>query len=150
MSGAEALAKADGLTDVGTVEIVENAREIEAARALGDLRENSEYKFALEKRSRLQAELKMLSDQLSRSRLITPDDISPDEIGVGSVIELQDSKKKKISYTILGPWDADPDSCVLSFQSKLAQELCGHKAGDVVKFKDEDYKILSVRSYLDK
>ncbi len=39
---------------IGTKEIVENAREIEAARAHGDLRENSEFKFALEKRSRLQ------------------------------------------------------------------------------------------------
>lgn len=135
---------------LGTIEIVENAREIEAARALGDLRENSEYKFALEKRSRLQGELKTLSEQLSRARLITPDDISPDEVGVGSVITVQDGEKKKITYTILGPWDADPDSCVLSFQSKLAQALCGHKAGDVVPFKDEEYKILSVRSYLEK
>ena len=135
---------------LGTVEIVENAREIEAARALGDLRENSDYKFALENRSRPQGELKTLSDQLSRARLITPDDISPDVVGVGSVITVQDGDKKKITYTILGPWDADPDSCVLSFQSKLAQALCGHKAGDVVSFKDEEFKILSVKSYLEK
>ncbi len=32
---------------IGTVETVENAREIEAARALGDLRENSEYSLPL-------------------------------------------------------------------------------------------------------
>lgn len=135
---------------IGTVEIIENAREIEAARALGDLRENSEYKFAQERRARLQGELKMLSDQLNRARLITPDDISPDVVGVGSVVVIQDKSKNKVTYTILGPWDADADSCVLSFQSKLAQALCGHKAGDVVPFKEEEYKVLSVKSYLDK
>lgn len=92
----------------------------------------------------------MLSDQLNRARLITPDDISPDVVGVGSVVVIQDKSKNKVTYTILGPWDADADSCVLSFQSKLAQALCGHKAGDVVPFKEEEYKVLSVKSYLDK
>ena len=41
------------IQQISHVEIVENAREIEAARALGDLRENGEYKSALERRSRL-------------------------------------------------------------------------------------------------
>lgn len=135
---------------VGTIEILENAREIEAARALGDLRENSEYKFALEKRSRLQGELKTLSDQLSHARLITPDDISPDEAGIGSVVQIEDSTNKITTYTILGPWEADPDSNILSFQSKLAQAMCGLKKGDNFTFREEDYKVLDVQSYLNK
>lgn len=135
---------------IGTVEIVENAREIEAARALGDLRENSEYKFALEKRSRLQSELKTLSDQLNRARLITPDDISPSEVGIGSVVKVEDPKHHSITYTILGPWEADPDAHILSFQSKLAQTMCGLKAGETFNFRDEEFKVVSVKSYLDK
>jgi len=135
---------------VGTVEIVENAREIEAARALGDLRENSEYKFALEKRSRLQGELKMLSEQLNRARLITRDDISPNEVGIGSVVDVQDSNNGTTSYTILGPWEADPEVHVLSFQSKFAQAMYGLKIGDNFQFRDEDFKIVGLRSYLDK
>lgn len=134
---------------IGTVEIVENAREIEAARALGDLRENSEYKFALERRSRLQGELKTLSDQLNRARLITPDDISLKEVGIGNVIKVQDSKHQTTTYTILGPWEADPDAHVLSFQSKLAQTMCGLKVGDTFTFRDEEFKVLSIESYLD-
>jgi hypothetical protein len=35
------------IEQISHVEIVDNAREIEAARALGDLRENSEYKLRL-------------------------------------------------------------------------------------------------------
>lgn len=135
---------------LGTVEIVENAKEIEAARALGDLRENSEYKFALEKRSQLQSELKTLSDQLSRARLITRDDISADEVGIGAVVELKDSNDKQITYTILGPWDADVDAHILSFQSKFAQAMTGLGIGDKFKFRDEEYTVVALKSYLDK
>lgn len=134
---------------VGTIEILENAREIEAARALGDLRENSEYKFALERRSRLQGELKALSDQLSHARLITPNDISLNEVGVGNVVKIEDNKQQAIVYTILGPWEADPDAHILSFQSKLAQAMCGSKVGETFSFRDEEFKILEIKSYLD-
>lgn len=135
---------------IGTVEIIDNAREIEAARALGDLRENSEYKFALERRSRLQGELKMLSDQLNRARLITRDDISPTEAGIGNIIDVIDSKGNKNTYTILGPWDADPDAHILSFQSKFAQAMIGYKIGETFQFRDEEFKVVGLKSYLDK
>lgn len=135
---------------VGTIEIVDNAKEIEAARALGDLRENSEYKFALERRSRLQGELKMLSEQLNRARLITKDDILSSEVSIGCVVEVKDPKGKKITYTILGPWDADVDGNILSYQSKLAQSMIGLKVGESFSFKDEDFFVTKISSYLDK
>lgn len=140
----------DRIQHIGTVEIVENAREVEAARALGDLRENSEYKFAVERRSRLQGQLKTLSEQIKHARIITKNDISSDEVGVGSVVELADENGKKITYTILGPWDADADKNVLSFQSKLAQAMLGCKKGDMFQFRDEKFKILALKTFLDK
>lgn len=135
---------------IGTVEIVDVAKEIEAARALGDLRENSEYKFALERRSRLQAELKMLSELLNHARIITTQDISPDEVGVGSIVTVEDSQGVKTTYTILGPWDANADKNVLSFQSKLAQTMLGFKVGEKFQFKDDEFKVVSIKSFLDK
>lgn len=135
---------------IGTVEIVENAREIEAARALGDLRENSEYKFALEKRSRLQGELKMLSDQLKRARLITKDDITVNEVGLGSIVQIADSQDNQTTYTILGPWEADADNHILSFQSKLALAMIGLKVNDTFQFRNEDFKVIGIKNYLDK
>ena len=136
------------IRQIGTVEVVENAREIEAARALGDLRENSEFKFAQERRARLQSELKTLSSQLSRARLITPADIHSDEAGVGSIVNVVDSKGNKSSYTILGPWDADPDQNILSFNSKLAQSISGKGVGESFDFRDEKYKIIGLESYI--
>lgn len=135
---------------IGTIEVIENAKEIEAARALGDLRENSEFKFAQEKRARLQSELKTLSSQLSRARVITPDDIHPTQIGVGNVVEVEGAKGKKICYTILGPWDADVERNILSLNSKLAQAMIGKKTGDRFTFRSEEYKVLSVESFFKK
>jgi len=138
----------DKIKQLGTVEIVDNAREIEAARALGDLRENSEYKYALERRARLQSSMKTLSDEFQRARIITKDDIHPVEVGIGSIVNLRDSKGQSVNYTILGPWDADPAKNILSIQSKLAQSMLGHKVGDKFDFRDEEFEVVEVKSSL--
>lgn len=138
------------LKRIGTIEIVENAREIEAARALGDLRENSEYKFALEKRSRLQGELRTVSEQFNRARILTSQDVHRDEVGVGSIVDIQDQNGNTTRYTILGPWDADPEKHILSFQSKLAQSMEGCKEGDSFRFRDEDFTITGIKSFFEK
>lgn len=141
----------DRAQTVGTSEIVENAREIESARALGDLRENSEYKFALEKRARLQGELKTISEQLSRARLITREDISNDEIGIGNVVTIRNTKDNTTAtYTILGQWDADVDANILSSQSKFIQAMFGLKVGDTFEFRNEEFEVIEIKSYLDK
>lgn len=137
------------LQQLGTVEVVENAREIEAARAHGDLRENSEYKFALERRSRLQSELKVLSEQLNRARVITKEDISQKEISIGCKVGLLNERGELSQYVILGPWDADPDQNILSMHSKLSESMLGKKLGDKVVFRDEEFRVTSIGSYLD-
>ena len=129
---------------IGTVEIVANAKEIEVARAHGDLRENAEYKAALEKRSRLQSELKMLSDQFRHARIITKDDIAHDHVGVGVKVDLKNQNDQILSYTILGPWDADPEQNILSFQSKFVQDMLGKKVGDTYSYKNENLTIVGI------
>jgi len=138
------------LKQIATKDMIENAREVEAARALGDLRENSEYKFACEKRSRLQGEMKTISELLNKARIITTEDIYPDEVGVGSIINIKDSLGNTVEYTILGPWDVDLDNHVLSFQSKFAQSMIGSKVRDSFQFKDEEYTIENIKNFLDK
>jgi transcription elongation factor GreA len=143
------LAVQEKIKHIGTVEVVENAKEIEAARALGDLRENSEYKFAQERRHRLQGQLKELSSLLNKARIITEEDISLDKVGVGTIVKVTNEKgDQNITYTILGPWDADPDANILSFQSKLAQSMMGCKVGDSFQFREETYFIKGIKSYL--
>ena len=140
----------DKIHHLATVEVVENAREIEEARKRGDLRENSEYKFALEKRSRIQKELKTLSDQFQKSRVITPIDVSTDVVGIGTCIELESENGPKYFYTILGPWDSDTDANILSIESKIAQGMVGKNIGNIVDLKGEKCTIRRIHSIFDK
>ena len=54
------------------------------------------------------------------------------EVGIGSIVEIADGRGKQTRYTILGPWDADPDKNILSFNSKFAQAMIGGKKGKVL------------------
>ena len=135
------------IEEIATVETVENAKEIEVARSHGDLRENSEFKSALERRDRLQGELKFLSEQVNKAQIIIKENVMTDSVGVGVVVECEDSKGTAISYTLLGPWDANTDENILSFQSKLAQDMKGLKVGDSFKVQNIEYKIKSLKNF---
>lgn len=136
------------IQQIATIETVENAKEIESARAHGDLRENAEFKAALEKRDRLQGELKLLSDQLNHARVITLNDISTDVVGIGCVVECENAKGKTVTYSLLGPWDADPEKNILAFQSKLAQSMTGLAIGESFQIQGEMFTITGISSYL--
>lgn len=137
------------IQQIATVETVNNAREIEAARALGDLRENAEFKAALERRDRLQSELKFLSDQIGRARILSPEDVLTDEVSIGSIVHCRDSKGEHLRFVLLGPWDADPEKHILSFQSKLAQAMKGRSIGEKFEFQGETFSITDIDNYFD-
>jgi len=132
---------------IGTVAMVENAKEIEEARSHGDLRENSEFKFALEKRDRLQAEMKMLSDQFNQSRVLTAQDVDSSKVSVGSIVDVESASGEVATYKILGPMEADPDKNILSFQSQLAKSMMGKKIDESFDFKGESYQVKAIRNY---
>lgn len=130
---------------IATVEIIENAREVETARAHGDLRENAEYKAATERRRRLQHELRTLGSQIDSARIITEPDVNNSEVGIGNKVTLLKGDEKLV-YTILGPWDANIDKLILSHQSMLAQNMMGKKVGETFTFRDEEYTITKLES----
>ncbi|MFA5250283.1 MAG: GreA/GreB family elongation factor [Parachlamydiales bacterium] len=136
------------LKKLASVETIQNAKEIEEARSHGDLRENAEYKAALERRDRLQSEIKQLSDQLKLARILTKEDIIPGQAGVGTVVECETKNQEKVLFTILGPWEANPEKQIFSFQSKLAQKMAGLKEGDTFNLQNEEYRIRKISSYL--
>ena len=129
-------------------EMHELSKEIKIARSYGDLRENSEYKFSIEKRNRLQQELNNLSKQLNSVRIIDDKNISIDKVGIGVSVELasiQDNTSKV--FTILGPWDIDIPNGVISFQSATASKLYGHKIGDAIELNNVKYYIKDIHPY---
>ncbi len=137
------------IQQIATIETVHNAKEIETARAHGDLRENAEFKAALERRARLQSELQFLSDQIGQARVLTKQDVNVDEVGVGCVVTCLDPKGEHLQFTLLGPWDADPEKRILSFQSKFAQAMKGKGVGEKFDFQGESFKIIDINNYFD-
>ncbi len=146
---ATLLREQERLKKIATTNVIENAKEIEAARALGDLRENSEYKSALEKRALIQREIKKLSAEISNARVLTPADIQSEEAGIGSVIHASDTTGTQVKFTIMGPWEADPDNHILSSHSKVGMSLIGLHVEDTFKFKEVEYKIQKLGSIFD-
>lgn len=136
------------IENIATVETVKNAEEIKVARSHGDLRENSEYKFALEKRSRLQEELKRLSKQITQARILSPEDIATGEVGVGMIVSIIDEEGQNSSYTLLGPWEAEPENNILSYQSRFAQAMKGLKEGDSFNYQGKEFKVDSFEPIL--
>ncbi len=134
---------------LATVETVENAKEIEEARSHGDLRENAEYKAALEKRDRLQGELQFLSKQMEQIRILSKEDVSTQKVSVGCIVKYRDPQGNNYSYTLLGPWDANPEQNILSFQSKLACDMEGLSIGDTFKIQNKEYTITNILNYFE-
>src|SRR5256885_16593320 len=66
--------------------------EIRKAVELGDLRENSEYKAALERQQFVQARLGQLHQRLSKIASIDPTQIPTDRVGMGSKVVVEDEQ----------------------------------------------------------
>lgn len=130
-----------------TVETLKVAQEISVAKEHGDLRENAEYKVALQKRSMIQGEIKMLSDQISRAKIIPVEEIDTQAISLGTTVTLTKDGEEVI-YTILGPWEANIDQNILSYKSKLAEQMMGHKVKESFEFKEQNYTVEKIESYL--
>src|SRR6266480_6133731 len=79
-------------------------QEIERARAHGDLRENSEYKAALERQQFAQARVHHLRLRLSKLSDVREQDIPRDRVGFGSRVTVEDldTKKKEVYALTLG------------------------------------------------
>src|SRR6201989_1075770 len=66
--------------------------EIRRAVEMGDLRENSEYKAALERQQFVRARLGQLRERLSKLSSIDLTQIPTDRVGLGSTVVIEDQK----------------------------------------------------------
>jgi transcription elongation GreA/GreB family factor len=95
-----------------------------------------------------------LEVDLSRARVTDFSEVTNENIGIGSVVELKEgSSGKKHRYAILGAWDSDPKNDILSYKTPLAQQLLGKKSSDQVSTKiggnTEDWTILKIERWID-
>jgi transcription elongation factor GreA len=107
--------------------------EIRKAVELGDLRENSEYKAALERQQFVQARLGHLHQRLSKLSSIDPSQIPQDRVGLGSRVVVQDkkSKERETYHLVFGDAIEFEDGHV-TMASPIGRALLGKAVGEEV------------------
>lgn len=110
--------------------------EIRKAVELGDLRENSEYKAALERQQFVQARLGQLTQRLSKLSSIDESQIATDAVGMGSKVTVEDtqSKEREKYHMIFGDAE-DFDEGQVTMSSPIGRALLGKKIGELVLLK---------------
>ena len=137
------------LRDILEVDIPENSKEIGLALQKGDLRENAEYKAALEKQEQLKNSVSRLQEDLQNAQIFDLAEANDTVISFGTRVKLTNIESSATEqYLILGPWESDPNRNIISYLSPLGAELWNHRANDELQFtinnKDFRYRIDSI------
>lgn len=141
------VAKRAELKQTVEVELPANRRAIEEARALGDLRENFEYKSARQRHEYLSSRAAALNRDLGRVRPIEVPAAGIGEVVIGCRVALRSAGGSEWKITILGPWESKPEDDVLSNESEIAKSLLGRKPGEQAMLAGESWTVVGVEPY---
>jgi len=111
-------------------------QEIRKAVEHGDLKENSEYKAALERQRFVQARLGSLHERLSKIASIDETQIPRDQVGLGSKVVVRDKKtgQKETYHMVFGDSD-DFEEGHVTMASPIGRALLGKAVGDVASLR---------------
>ena len=119
-----------------TVSIPANIKDIETARAQGDLSENAEYSAAKERQSFLHGKMQELENALATSNVIDLKNFSCDKAVFGSFVTIENGNGGgKITYQLVGPYESDLEKNRISVTSPIGKALIGMSVGDEVSVK---------------
>lgn len=107
----------------------ELAERIAEAREHGDLKENAEYDAARTDQGVAETRIAEIENIL-----LNAEDISASTsgtVGLGATVTLKNDKKS-VTYTVVGPVEANPLEGKVSNESPIGQALMGRKLGDEV------------------
>jgi transcription elongation factor GreA len=126
-------------------------KDIEEARAHGDISENSEYEDAKERQSLLEGRIRRLEHLLASAQII---DIATlpesDRVVFGTTVVLEncDSGEER-SWRIVGEHEADVNQGKISYKAPVAKAIIGRHTGDEVVIPtpggEQRWEIVSVR-----
>ena len=136
------------------VERGKNIKDIEEARAHGDLSENAEYHAAKERQGHLEAKKRELQHKLAHSQIIDVSKLTNEKVVFGATVTLAETESGDIKkFTLVGQEEADIKKGKISVQSPVGKALIGHKVGDVVTIKTPartvEYEIQEIEIVID-
>jgi len=111
-------------------------RDIEEARAHGDISENSEFEDAKERQSHIEGRVLELESRLSLAQVIDITTLpKSDRVIFGATVELEDQDTgDPVTYRIVGTEESDVRAGLVSYSSPIGRALLGRSEGDEVKF----------------
>jgi transcription elongation factor GreA len=116
-----------------TVERHKIVKEIEVARAHGDISENAEFHAAKERQSHVEGRIIHLEDRLARAQVIDHIGQNPDAVRFGATVQLTDIESgDEVTYTIVGEDESDASKGLISVGSPIARALLGKPVDEVV------------------
>lgn len=104
---------------------------VAAARAHGDLSENSEYHAAREDLSLINSRIEELEDVINRAKVIQHAK-GKNTIKVGSSVTLKHNSKSLV-YRLVTAWEANPLENKISIESPIGKALMSKKQGDTIE-----------------
>ena len=119
-----------------TVSILENIRDIETARAHGDISENAEYAAAKERQAFLHGKVQEIENNLAMSNIIDLMGLNNDRVVFGSMVVIEDiATGDDTKYQLVGPFESDINENKISVTSPIGKALIGKNIGDTIKVK---------------
>ncbi|MBO4319658.1 MAG: transcription elongation factor GreA, partial [Treponema sp.] len=107
------------------------AKEVSEAREKGDLSENAEYDEAKKAQRLANDELNRLKNDLSQAITFDPSTVDTHSVSFGTTVTFKDNiANKDVTYTILGPWESDPNQGIISYLSPLGEHLLDATVGE--------------------
>jgi transcription elongation factor GreA len=105
--------------------------EIRRAVEMGDLRENSEYKAALERQQFVQARLGQLRLRLSKLSAVDMSQIPEHQAGLGSTVVVEDQRSgQRETYRLIFGDAEEFDESQVTMSSPIGRALIGKAVGD--------------------
>ena len=124
---------------------VDLPKELERARAHGDLSENAEWAMAKQRQEFLRVRLSNLEARVAELSMINVESIPRDTVGLGSKVELEDLDEGGcVEYEIVVPEEVDGAQNKISLSSPLGKALIGKAKNDDIEVQIPKGK----RSYL--
>jgi transcription elongation factor GreA len=128
-------------------------KEIEAARAHGDLSENAEYHAAKERQGFVTARIAQLEQRLRELSLYSVESIPRDVVAYGSRVTLENDDGELTVYQIVFPEEVDASAGQISLGSPLGRALLSKAVGDEVIVETprgrQTYQIVELRTLHD-
>jgi transcription elongation factor GreA len=132
------------------VERPKNVRDIEEARAHGDLRENAEFSAAKERQAFIEGRSREVDSMIALSDVIDPAKLSGTRVVFGATVRLADTETgEEITYTVVGDHEADIKQNRLAISAPLTRAMIGREEGDTIVLRSlkgsREYQIVEVR-----